>query len=140
MMKNKTNIILLILGVIPVIWLGIMLAPSIDKGLLEIINCFTETINDPFDFQFCNNTIKTVLFFLLIYIFCLTAYFSTRKNYRKGEEYGSAKWGNVRKINKKYQQMPIENNKILTQNMKLGLDGKIHRRNLNVLVVKKCML
>ena len=30
--------------------------------------------------------------------------------------------------------MPAEDNKILTQNVKLGLNGKKHRRNLNVLV------
>ena len=38
------------------------------------------------------------------------------------------------KINKKYMQRPIYNNKILTKNVKIGLNGKKHRRNLNVLV------
>lgn len=57
-----------------------------------------------------------------------------RKNYRRREEYGSAKWGIVSAINKKYRQKPFCDNKILTKNLALGLDGKRHRRNLNVLV------
>src|SRR5699024_5008088 len=64
----------------------------------------------------------------------ITLYISTKKNYRRREEHGSAKWGNATEINKKYKQTPIENNKILTQNVVIGLNGKKHRRNLNVLV------
>ena len=61
-------------------------------------------------------------------------YYSTKKNYRRNEEHGSAKWGNAFTINKKYLQKPEKNNKILTQNVKVGLNGRKHRRNLNVLV------
>ena len=64
----------------------------------------------------------------------ITIYISTRKNYRRREEHGSAKWGNATEVNKKYKQTPMEKNKILTQNVSLGLNGKKHRRNLNVLV------
>ena len=56
-------------------------------------------------------------------------YLSTSRNYRKREEHGSAKWGVASVINKKYKQMPITNNKLLTQNVGIGLNGKKHRRN-----------
>ena len=59
---------------------------------------------------------------------------STRKNYRRGEEYGSAIWGVANQVNKKYMQKPINQNKILTQNVKIGLKAQKHRRNLNTLV------
>jgi len=62
-------------------------------------------------------------------------YFSTRRNYRKGEEHGSAKWGNAGMLNKKYQDKNASENKLLTQSVRIGLDGKKHRRNLNILVV-----
>ena len=61
-------------------------------------------------------------------------YFSTRKNYRRREEHGSAKWGNVRAIDKKYRQKPLSENKLMTQNVCIGLNAKKHRRNLNTLV------
>lgn len=61
-------------------------------------------------------------------------YKSTRKNYRRRAEHGSAKWGISRIINKKYKQKPFRNNKILTQNVSIGLNARKHRRNLNVLV------
>ena len=64
----------------------------------------------------------------------ITIYLSTKKNYRRREEHGSARWGNANEINKKYKQLPMDRNKLLTQNVCIGLNGKKHRRNLNVLV------
>ena len=62
-------------------------------------------------------------------------YLSTARNYRRREEHGSAKWGNAGQVNKKYEnKAKPEENKILTQKTKIGLDGRKHRRNLNVLV------
>ena len=57
-----------------------------------------------------------------------------KKNYRRREEHGSAKWGIASVLNKKYRQKPFNDNKILTQNVAIGLNGKQHRRNLNVLI------
>ena len=66
--------------------------------------------------------------------FYIGIYFSTRKNYRRREEHGSARWGNVRAIDKKYRQKPLSENKLMTQNVCIGLNAKKHRRNLNTLV------
>ena len=77
---------------------------------------------------------------ILIIAICLAAilgavyYSNSGKNYRRGEEHGSAKWGKPKEVNKKYMQIPIEDNKLMTQNVRVGLDGRKHRRNLNVLV------
>ena len=89
----------------------------------------------PFNIEFCENSMKTILFFLLVYVVGIGAYVSTRKNYKKGKEHGSAKWGNPRVLNKKYKQLPESENRILTQNVMLGFDAKKHRRNLNTLVI-----
>lgn len=62
-------------------------------------------------------------------------YISTKRTYRRGEEHGSAKWGVVERINKKYRAKEPKPNKILTQNIRIGLNGKKHRRNLNTVVV-----
>ena len=129
---KKTWLLLFFIGVVPIIWFSILIAPFFDKGLLEIIKNI-QNIN-PFKISICKNTVKSIVFFILIYIILIGIYYSTKHNYRKGEEHGSAIWGDTKSINRKYKQKPISDNKILTQNFMLGLNGKKHRRNLNVLV------
>lgn len=134
--NNKELAILFGVGIIPVIWIALLVAPHINGGILNIVNSFSESINNPFKITFCEDSIKTIFLFLLFYGFGIGIYYSTKGNYRRREEHGSAKWGDAKQINKKYEQKPITDNKILTQNVKLGLNGKLHRRNLNVLVCR----
>ena len=129
------NKVLYFLGIIPTIWLALIIAPNLNNGLMSIITGFTESMNNPLNISWCENSIKSILIFLLIYIMIVAVYESTKKNYRRGEEHGSAKWGSASELNKKYMQKPENMNKILTKNVKLGLKGKQHKRNLNVLVV-----
>ena len=132
---REESYIIYIFGFIVVIWLSLLISPYIDNGLFEIIDAFPKVMERPFNFVLNDNSFKTVIVFSFIYILCILLYVSTKKNYRKGEEHGSARWGNKFKINKKYIQSPKEGNKILTQNVCLGLDGKKHRRNLNTLII-----
>ena len=132
--KKRQIIILSIIGIIPVIWIALLVAPYSNDGLISIIKNSNQIFNNPFNIKICENSLNTVLFLLLIYIGGIVLYFSTRKNYRRNEEYGSAKWGSAKSICKKYQEKNSNNNKILTRNVEIGLDGKKHRRNLNVLV------
>jgi len=131
---KRTNTILSILGIIPVVWLALLIAPYIDGGLVNLINNLSTITENFYRIEICGNSLKTVLFFLLVYGLSLAMYFSTRKNYRKREEYGSAKWGSARLVNKKYSDKDKFRNKVLTQNVAIGLDGRKHRRNLNTLV------
>ena len=133
--NRQTSIVLLVLGGIAVIWISLLVAPYIDGGLIEIVNNLPKQIETPFQIEFCKDSLRSILIFLLIYLLGLGMYFSTRRNYRRGKEYGSAEWGNAKKINKKYMQFPKNQNKVLTQNVMLGFNAKKHRRNLNVLVV-----
>lgn len=131
----SSNVILFCLSGIVVIWLSLLIAPYIDGGLVEVITNLPQKMNTPFEIEFCENSIRTILIFLLIYLLSIGIYISSRRNYRRGKEYGSAIWGNAKQINKKYMQLPKSQNKILTQNVRLGLNARKHRRNLNVLVV-----
>lgn len=132
--KRKQQIILFILGIIPVIWLSLIIAPNIDGGLIDIIKKLTKALDNPFQIIICENSLKTVFFLLVVYVIAILIYYSSRKNYRRNEEYGSAKWGRATKICKKYIDKNNNNSKILTQNVQIGLDGRKHRRNLNVLI------
>lgn len=131
---SKTNLILYACGIIPVIWLGLLIAPYIQGGLVEIVKNFSTAINNPFNIVICEDSVKTVLVLLLVYALGIGIYISNDKNYRRREEHGSAKWGKAETIKKKYTDKETTKNKILTQNTAIGLDGREHRRNLNVLV------
>ena len=123
-----------LLWIIPIIWLALLVAPSISGGLPQIILDFPKVINHPFKINWCNDSLKTIFLFSAIYLLIIILYLNSEKNYRRREEHGSAKWGNIKEVNKKYQLMPINQNKILTENIRLGLDGRIHRRNVNIIV------
>ena len=132
---KKNSIIFIIVGLILIIWLAILLAPFVNKGLFYIISEFSNIINNPFNITWCNDSLRTISVLVMIYILLIAMYVFNDKNYRKGIEYGSAKWGNSKVINKKYLQLPIESNKILTNNIQIGYNSKKHRRNLNTLVI-----
>lgn len=133
-MKDKSNIILYCFGAIAVVWIALLVAPFVSGGLLEIIEKLPEKMNTPFEIELCKDSLKTVFIFLFAYILGIGVYVSTRKNYRRGEEYGSAIWGAAGQVNNKYMQKPKNENKILTQNVSIGLKAQKHRRNLNTLV------
>jgi len=131
---RQSAIILSVIGIIPVVWLALLIAPSVGGGLPEILPKLLTVFNNPFHIEFCEDSLKTVLVLLLCYGFGIGIYFSTRKNYRRREEHGSAKWGNANAVNKKYCQTPKSENKLMTQNVAIGINAKKHRRNLNTLV------
>ncbi len=132
--ERQTAVILSVIGIIPVVWLALLIAPSVKGGLPEILPSLLSAFNKPFHIEVCEDSLKTVLVLLLCYGLGLGIYFSTQRNYRRREEHGSAKWGNARAVNKKYRQSPDSANKLMTQNVCIGLNAKEHRRNLNTLV------
>ena len=132
--ERQSVIILSVIGIIPVVWLALLIAPSVKGGLPEILPSLLTAFNNPFHIELCEDSLKTVLVLLLCYGFGIGIYFSTRRNYRRREEHGSAKWGDARAVNKKYCQTPKSENKLMTQNVSIGLNAKKHRRNLNTLV------
>lgn len=131
---SKTNLILYACGIIPVVWLGLLIAPYINGGLVEIIKNLSVAFSNPFNITICEDSVKTVLVCIMAYALGLGIYISNDRNYRRREEHGSAKWGKSETIKKKYMNKETPQNKLLTQNTAIGLDGRVHRRNLNVLV------
>ena len=135
MKKEHNPLILCLFGIIPVVWLGLLIAPTAHGGLPEIVARFPAVMNDPFHIELCGDSLKTVLVLLCAYGLAVGVILSSRRNYRRGEEHGSAKWGSARTVNRKYRAAEPEDNKIFTQNVRMGLDGRKHRRNLNTVVV-----
>ena len=76
-------------------------------------------MSDPFHIVLCEDSVKTVLVLLLCYGVGIGIYFSTRRNYRRREEHGSAKWDNAKAVDKKYRQNPPSENKLMTQAVRI---------------------
>ena len=131
---RKEVIIITLLGCIPVIWLALLVAPFAEDGLAEALINSDKILKDPFDIRICEGSLKMAALFLSSYIMGTGIYHASRRNYRKGEEHGSAQWGDTSAVDRKYHQRPDTANKLLTQHVRIGIDGRKHRRNLNVLV------
>lgn len=136
MRKDKqVELVFYFVGAVFIAWLSVLVAPCIHEGLFDAIIYLNEAMNSSFSFELCQDTLKCILISESIYSFSYLAYYYNRKNYRRNEEYGSAKWANNKAVNKKYAEKDYYSNKILSQNVRIGLDGRRHRRNLNTLVI-----
>lgn len=133
--NHTEEIIFLGILIIPVIWIALLIAPFIHKGLFNAMDDISNAFDNPFSITWCSDSLRTVAIFLLFYLLGVGIYLSSLRNYRKKEEYGSAKWGNTKQVNKKYADPKYFENKLLSQNVRIGLDGKKHRRNLNTIII-----
>ena len=106
-----------------------------DKNFIQILETLSEKLEQPFFITYTPYTFKCILIFTAAYFLGIGIYKSQKRNYRRGVEHGSAKWGNVSEICRRYCEKQYTNNLLLTQHFRMGLDGYKHKRNLNVLVV-----
>lgn len=122
----------------PVVWwAGAITACAIkpDTNLLQILQVLTEKLDQPFSISYTPYTLRCMFTFTIAYVLGIGIYYSQKRNYRRGVEHGSAKWGDAASICKRYRDKRYTQNLILTQNFRMGLDCYKHKRNLNVLVV-----
>ena len=82
---RRANIILAVIGIIPIVWLALLIAPAVSGGLPEILQKLLTVFNNPFHIEFCEDSMKTVLIFLLCYGMGIGIWLSTRRNYRRRE-------------------------------------------------------
>ena len=121
-----------------VLWLAAIAAYAYEDGmnLFQWMGRFSQVLERPFSIDWTPYTLKCMLVGLLLYGCGITFYYSSRENRRPGEEYGSAKWGSPKELNRKYlDHQHKDANIILTQRVRLGMDGYITQRNMNVLVI-----
>ena len=121
-----------------VLWLAAIAAYAYEDGmnLFQWMGRFSQVLERPFSIGWTPYTLKCMLGSLLLYGCGIALYYSSRENRRAGEEYGSAKWGNPKELNRKYMDHQHKDaNIILTQRVRLGMDGYITQRNMNILVI-----
>ena len=117
--------------------MGASLACAIQPGenIFEILDRLSQILRQPFSLHYTVYTGKCFLILSFAYITGICIYYAQQKNYRRGVEHGSAKWGDVHQICRKYRDKDYVQNLLLTQNFRMSLDCYKHKRNLNVLVV-----
>ena len=123
--------------VIPIVWLAVLMAGCYAPGMtiFDLVAQFTEVTKMPFALHWTPYTMKFIGIFLLLYGGAILFYYTGQKNTRPGEEHGSASWGSVRELNKKYRDKDAGKNVILTQHLQMSMNGKLHRRNLLQIIV-----
>ena len=129
---------ILYLVFLPFVWWAAAIsacAIAPDKNFIQILETLSEKLEQPFFITYTPYTFKCILIFTAAYFLGIGIYESQKRNYRRGVEHGSAKWGNVSEICRRYCEKQYTNNLLLTQHFRMGLDGYKHKRNLNVLVV-----
>lgn len=121
---------------LPVVYFAMVTASVYIPGenILALLERISTMVRRPDLLRWTAYTPRFLLVFLLLYGGGVLLYYADHENRRPGEEYGSAKWGNARELNKRYADRDGKN-VILTKRVSIGLDGYKHRRNLNILVV-----
>lgn len=131
----SAEIALALLGVPAVVWLALLVAPALAMERTQLLVGLAAAMEHPFSIQIIESSLQTVLVALAAYVLGIAVYFSSRRNWRRREEHGSAKWGDAKAIARKYKGGTFTESKIFTEHFRLGFDVHRHRRNLNALIV-----
>lgn len=123
-------------GAVFVLWFGVLIAPFVEGGLPNIVVHIGPALDRPFDLRLCKDTGRTAAVCLAVYGLCIACAMLNQKNYRRGEEHGSARWASAYKLNRKLsnKEDPDEN-RILSEHLKITTNQRKLNKNLISLVI-----
>ena len=130
--RKSNDTLFYLIGIIPVVWLALLLAQSLGGGLPELLQNLTRALEQPTNIIWTDKSLPTVLICLAAYGMAVLLYRTNQGRTRDGEEHGSAAWATPASVNAQFAQ---KDSIPLTQHVRLGLDTHKHRRSLNVLVI-----
>ena len=133
--RKSNDTLFYLIGIIPVVWLALLLAQSLGGGLPELLRNLTSALEQPTNIIWTDKSLPTILICLAAYGMAVLLYRTNQGRTRDGEEHGSASWGSVRELDKKYRDKDAGKNVILTQHLQMSMNGKMHRRNLLQIIV-----
>lgn len=103
------------------------------------LNYFMERLNAvagrPFANYWNEYSLKAVVGAFFVYAIAMLMYITSRRNYMPGKEFGTAVFANPRQITKKFGDKEDSRNRILSQNLRMSMDTRKTRLNLNFLVI-----
>ena len=130
--RKSNDTLFYLIGIVPVVWLALLLAQSLGGGLPELLRNLTSALEQPTNIVWTDKSLPTILICLAAYGMAVLLYRTNRGRTRDGEEHGSAAWATPASVNAQFAQ---KDSIPLTQHVRLGLDTHKHRRSLNVLVI-----
>lgn len=130
--RKSNDTLFYLIGIIPVVWLALLLAQSLSGGLPELLRNLTRALEQPTNIVWTDKSLPTILICLAAYGMAVLLYRTNQGRTRDGEEHGSAAWATPASVNAQFAQ---KDSIPLTQHVRLGLDTHKHRRSLNVLVI-----
>ena len=130
--RKSNDTLFYLIGIVPVVWLALLLAQSLGGGLPELLRNLTRALEQPTNIVWTNKSLPTILICLAAYGMAVLLYRTNQGRTRDGEEHGSAAWATPASVNAQFAQ---KDSIPLTQHVRLGLDTHKHRRSLNVLVI-----
>ena len=130
--RKSNDTLFYLIGIIPVVWLALLLAPSLGGGLPELLRNLTAALEQPTNIIWTDKSLPAILICLAAYGMAVLLYRTNQGRTRDGEEHGSAAWATPASVNAQFAQ---KDSIPLTQHVRLGLDTHKHRRSLNVLVI-----
>lgn len=136
--RKPTDYLLWVILFIPVLWLAVALAQARSEAgnLAQMLEILSGLAGAPFSVHWTENAPKLVLIVSILYPMCVIYYLTEQADLRPGAEYGTARWGNAKSLNRKYQdRRHLRSNYLFTQNVRMGMDSHKHRHNLNVMVI-----
>ena len=130
--RKSNDTLFYLIGIVPVVWLALLLAQSLGGGLPELLRNLTSALEQPTNIIWTDKSLPTILICLAAYGMAVLLYWTNQGRTRDGEEHGSAAWATPASVNVQFAQ---KDSIPLTQHVRLGLDTHKHRRSLNVLVI-----
>ena len=130
--RKSNDTLFYLIGIIPVVWLALLLAQSLGGGLPELLRNLTSALEQPTNIVWTDKSLSTIFICLAAYGMAVLLYRTNQGRTRDGEEHGSAAWATPASVNAQFAQ---KDSIPLTQHVRLGLDTHKHRRSLNVLVI-----
>lgn len=130
--RKSNDTLFYLIGIIPVVWLALLLAQSLGGGLPELLRNLTSALEQPTNIVWTDKSLPTILICLAAYGMAVLLYRTNQGRTRDGEEHGSAAWATPASVNAQFAQ---KDSIPLTQHVRLGLNTHKHRRSLNVLVI-----
>ena len=139
--RNNRALLIVIggVGAVLAVWVALQIAPGRNEGLRGIVDSLSWGMEHPFSIRIVPESLGTVLIVMLFYVVIFGMAVSAGRGFRKGEEYGSARWGSPRGIDRKYRDRkhPFQN-LILTRNVAMGNSEQElyrHQRTTNVMLI-----
>lgn len=121
---------------LPLVWWAAVAVASHWQtgGLNSVLAALNAALAAPFALRWTEHSARFLLLFTLTYAVAAVVLVSDKCNTRPGAEHGSACWGDVSALNRKYRDKH-GTNLLLTKHFQIGVDGYKHKHNTNVLVI-----